>query len=57
MISYTGRYIFGPKKIGLIVHFEYFDVFLAKMSGKNCYSNIFLNTNNLFLVVMFYLIG
>lgn len=56
MISYTGRYIFGPKKLGLIVHFEYFDVFLAKMSG-NCYSNIFLNTNNLFLVVMFYLIG
>lgn len=41
MISYTGRYIFGPKKLGLIVHFEYFDVFLAKMSGKNCYSNIF----------------
>lgn len=41
MISYTGRYIFGPKKLGLIVHFEYFDVFLAKMSGKKIAIQIF----------------
>lgn len=49
MILYIGRYIFGFKKLGLIVYFEYFDVFLVKMFGKNCYQNIFLNINNLFL--------
>lgn len=57
MILYIGRYIFGFKKLGLIVYFEYFDVFLVKMFGKNCYLNIFLNINNLFLVVIIYLIG
>lgn len=57
MILYIGRYIFGFIKLSLIVYFEYFDVFLVKMFGENCYLNIFLNINNLFLVVMFYLMG
>lgn len=46
----------GPRKLGQIVHFECFDVFLEKMSGKMQFK-YFLNTNNLILVVMLYLIG
>lgn len=31
----------GPRKLGQIVHFECFDVFLEKMSGKRCNLNTF----------------